>query len=226
MHKPSFDLHELFQHVLLEARTAWRYRWHALVVAWCVMIVGALLVFGLPNKYAASAQVYADTEALTNPLLRGVAVQPDVRGRLQIITQTLLSRPNLEAVADRTGLSLRATTPADKDALLLELGNAVSVKGAGPKDLYNITYTDRDRAMAQKVVQAFLQILMNDTLGGNAASTEIAQNFLQQQVQAYANRLNDAERQLADFQKANVGYIPSQGGNDYFARLQAAETQL
>jgi polysaccharide chain length determinant protein (PEP-CTERM system associated) len=226
MHKPSFDLHELFQHVLLEARTAWRYRWHALVVAWCVMIVGALLVFGLPNKYAASAQVYADTEALTNPLLRGVAVQPDVRGRLQIITQTLLSRPNLEAVADKTGLSLRATTPADKDALLLELGNAVSVKGAGPKDLYNITYTDRDREMARKVVQAFLQILMSDTLGGNAASTETAQNFLQQQVQTYGNRLNDAERQLADFQKANVGYIPSQGGNDYFARLQAAETQL
>ena len=113
MHKPSFDLHELFQHVLLEARTAWRYRWHALIVAWCVMIVGALLVFGLPNKYAASAQVYADTEALTNPLLRGVAVQPDVRARLQIITQTLLSRPNLEAVADKTGLSLRATTPAE-----------------------------------------------------------------------------------------------------------------
>ena len=80
--------------------------------------------------------------------------------------------------------------------------------------------------MAQKVVQAFLQILMNDTLGGNAASTETAQNFLQQQVKTYADRLNEAERQLADFQKANVGYIPNQGGNDYFARLQAAQTQL
>lgn len=72
MQKQSIDLRELFQHVLLEARTTWRYRWHALIVAWCVTIVGALLVFSLPNKYAASAQVYADTEALTNPLLRGL----------------------------------------------------------------------------------------------------------------------------------------------------------
>ena len=226
MQKQSIDLRELFQHVLLEARTAWRYRWHALIVAWCVTIVGALLVFSLPNKYAANAQVYADTEALTNPLLRGVAVQPDVRGRLQIITRTLLSRPNLEAVADKTGLSLRATTPADKDELLVNLGAAVTVKGAGPKDLYDLSYVDSDRQMAQKVVQAFLQILMNDTLGANTASTETAQNFLQQQVQAYGSRLNEAEQKLADFQKANVGYIPSQGGSNYFTRLQEAETQL
>ena len=226
MQKQSIDLRELFQHVLLEARATWRYRWHALIVAWCVTIVGALLVFSLPSKYAANAQVYADTEALTNPLLRGVAVQPDVRGRLQIITRTLLSRPNLETVADRTGLSLRATTPAEKDELLVNLGTAVTVKGAGAKDLYDLSYADPDRQMAQKVVQAFLQILMNDTLGANTASTETAQNFLQQQVQAYASRLNEAEQRLADFQKANVGYIPSQGGSNYFTRLQEAETQL
>lgn len=226
MQKQSIDLRELFQHLLLEARTTWRYRWHALVVAWCLAIVGALLVFSLPNKYAASAQVYADTEALTNPLLRGVAVQPDVRGRLQIITQTLLSRPNLEAVADKTGLSLRATTPADRDELLLDLGAAVTVKGAGPRDLYDLSYADPDRQMAQKVVQAFLQILMNDTLGANTASSETAQNFLQQQVQAYSNRLNEAEQKLADFQKANVGFVPGQGGITYSARLQEAEAQL
>ncbi|MEP7184631.1 MAG: XrtA system polysaccharide chain length determinant, partial [Rhodanobacter sp.] len=226
MQTQSINLHELFQYLLLEVRATWRYRWHALIVAWCVAIIGALLVFGLPNKYAASAQVYADTEALKNPLLRGVAVQPDVSGRLQIMTQTLLSHPNLEAVADKTGLSLRATSPADKDELLVNLGTAVSVRGAGPKDLYNISYTDPDPQMAQKVVQEFLQILTNDTLGANTASTNMAQNFLQQQVQAYGNRLNEAELRLADFQKANVGYIPSQGGSSYFSRLQAAQTQL
>ena len=226
MQTESFDLHELFQYVLLEARAAWRYRWRALVVAWCVLIAGTLLVLSLPNKYEASAQVYADTDALTNPLLRGVAVQPDVRERLQVVTHTLLSRPNLETVADKTGLSLRATTPAAKDALLLSLGAAVRIKDAGTTNLYNLSYSDSDREMAQRVVQAFLQILMNDTVGANTASTTTAQNFLDQQVQDYGKRLSEAETKLADFQKANVGYIPSQGGSSYFTRLQAAETQL
>jgi polysaccharide chain length determinant protein (PEP-CTERM system associated) len=226
MQTESFDLHELFQYVLREVRAAWRFRWRALIVAWCVMLGGALLVFSLPNKYESSAQVYADTDALTNPLLRGVAMQPDVRARLQVVTHTLLSRPNLETVADKTGLSLRASTPAEKDALLLKLGNAVQIKDAGTANLYNLTYSDHDRDMAQKVVQAFVQILMNDTVGANTASTATAQKFLEQQVQDYGKRLSEAETKLADFQKANLGYIPSQGGSTYFTRLQAAETQL
>ena len=226
MRNQSFDLHEMFEYLLLEVRAAWRYRWHALIVAWCVMIVGAALVFSLPNKYEANALVYADTEALTNPLLKGVAVQPDVRQRLQIITHTLLSRPNLETVADKTGLSARATTPADKDELLVKLGTGVQIKDAGTNNIYTLSYADPDRKMAQNVVQAFLQILMNDTLGANTASADMAQNFLQQQVQDYSQKLNAAENSLADFQKANVGYIPNQGGSNYFSRLQAAETQL
>ena len=226
MQNSSFDLHELFQQVMLEMRAAWRYRWHALVLAWSVMIVGAMLVFSLPNQYASSAQVYADTNSLNNPLLRGIAVQPDLRGRLDVITRTLLSRPNLETVADKTGLSLRGTTPADKDALLVKLGAAIQIKDAGAKNLYNISYSDTDPAMAQKVVQAFVEILMNNTLGENTASNASAQTFLQQQVDGYNKRLNDAEQKLADFKKANLGNLPSQGGADYATRLQAAEARL
>ena len=226
MQNSSFDLHELVQQITLEMRAAWRYRWHALVVAWSVMIVGAMLVFSLPNQYASTAQVYADTNSLNNPLLRGIAVQPDLRGRLDVITRTLLSRPNLETVADKTGLSLRATTPAEKDALLEKLGAAVQIKGAGATNLYNIGYSDTDPAMAQKVVQAFVEILMNNTLGENTASTASAQNFLQQQVDDYNKRLNDAEQKLADFKKANLGSLPGQGGADYATRLQTAEARL
>ena len=226
MQNQSIDLHELLQYVMLEVRAVWPYRWRGLMVAWGVMLIGALVVFSLPNKYEATAQVYADTDALNNPLLRGVSVQPDVRERLQVVTHTLLSRPNLETVADKTGLSVRATTPTEKDELLVKLGAAVQIRDAGTKSLYNLSYSDSDRDMAQKVVQAFLQILMNDTVGANSASTTTAQGFLDQQVEDYGQRLNDAEKKLADFQKSNVGFIPSQGGSSYFTRLQTAEAQL
>ena len=72
-----------------------------LAVAWGVMIVGAILVFGLPNQYEAKAQVYADTQALANPLLRGIAVQPDVRAQLDIITDHI---PQTRALLERRAL--------------------------------------------------------------------------------------------------------------------------
>jgi polysaccharide chain length determinant protein (PEP-CTERM system associated) len=226
MQKPSIDLHELYQQVLLEVRAAWRYRWHALVVAWCVMIVGALLVFSLPNKYEASAQVYADTEAMTNPLLRGVTVQPNPRERLQVMTRTLLSRPNLEQVADKTGLSVRATTPGDQEALLDNLGRDVNIRNAGTNGLYNLSYSDPDRQMAQKVVQAFLQILMNNTLGASSASTANAQDFLQQQVDEYSQRLNQQEREISQFKKTNAAYILGGGSGNYYTQVQDEENKL
>ncbi|HEX5489089.1 MAG TPA: XrtA system polysaccharide chain length determinant, partial [Rhodanobacteraceae bacterium] len=226
MQKPSIDLHELYQIVLLEVRAAWRYRWHALVVAWCVMIVGALLVFSLPNQYEATAQVYADTEALTNPLLHGITVQPNPRARLEVVTHTLLSRPNLEEVADKTGLSVRATTPADKEDLLARLGSSVQIRNAGTADLYNISYSDPDRQMAKKVVQGFLTILMNKTAGANSASTAQAQDFLQQQVQEYSKRLNQQDREISDFKKNNAAYILGGGGGSYYAQLQDEENKL
>lgn len=219
-------MHDLVQRILAEARAAWRYRWHAVLVAWIVALVGALLVYSLPNVYESSAEVYADTASLMSPLLRGLAVQPDVGQQVQLIANTLLSRPNLETVADQTGLSLRALTPEAKDELLRTLRHEVQVVGGRPEHLYTITYRDPDRMMAQKVVESLLQILMSDTLGNNIQSTQSAQGFLQQQVQSYNKRLNTAERKLADFEKANVGFIPSQGGNDYFTRLQNAETKL
>ncbi|HET7300496.1 MAG TPA: XrtA system polysaccharide chain length determinant [Oleiagrimonas sp.] len=224
--KSSVDLNELYQHVLLEARAAWRYRWHALIFAWCVAIAGALLVFSLPNQYQSSALVYADTEALTNPLLHGVTVKPDVRQRLKIITHTLLSRPNLETVADKTGLSLRATTPEAKAQLLDDLGDSVKVSDAGARNLYNISYVDTDKTMASKVVQAFVQILMNETLGKNGFSSATAQKFLQQQVDSYSNQLTKAEQELANYKQSHLGYLPSQQGGDYFSRLEDAKAKL
>ena len=224
--KQSVSMHDLFHHVVGEVRATWRFRWHALVAAWLVMLVGGVLVFSLPNQYESSARVYADTESLMNPLLKGLAVQPDVRNRIQLVARTLLSRPNLETVANKTGLSLRATTLEASDELLVKLRDAVEIKSAGADNLYTITYTDPDKSMAQKVVQALLQVLMNDTLGTNIENNQSAQNFLQQQVDDYNHRLNVAERKIADFQKANIGYIPGQGGDDYFTRLQDAQTTL
>ena len=218
-------MHELYQHLVAEIRASWRYRWHGLLVAWCTLVIGAVLVFSLPNVYESSARVYADTDSILSPLLAGLAVQPNVHDRVQLMARTLLSRPNLESVADQTGLSLRTTTPEGKDELLSDLRREVEITGGGPDNLYTITYRDVNGVMAQKVVQALLQILMNDTLGNNIQNTQSAQSFLQQQVQDYSRRLDVAERRLAEFEKSNVGFIPTQGGNDYFTRLQNAESQ-
>src|SRR3546814_7250898 len=71
------------------------------------------------------------------------------------------------------------------------LFRSVKIKDAGTKNLYNLSYADSDRQMAQTVVQAFLRILMNDTVSANTASATTAQNFLEQQDRK-STRLNSS----------------------------------
>jgi uncharacterized protein involved in exopolysaccharide biosynthesis len=44
-----------------------KYRWHAVVIAWIVALVGWTVVFKLPNQYEASARVYVDTQSILKP---------------------------------------------------------------------------------------------------------------------------------------------------------------
>lgn len=219
-------MQEILAQVISQVRGAWRFRWYALLVAWIVAIGGWIVVYSMPDQYEADTRVYADTDSMLTPLLKGLAIRPDIHDRVRLVAQTLLSRPNLEKVARETGLNLQASDPKEMDALLAKLGDSIEVSGGGRQNLYSISYTSADPQMAQNVVQAVLNILMSKTLGGNIQSSGAAQNFLQRQIKEYRRRLQAADQRLAEFKKAHLGLIPGQGGGGYFARLQGAQQEL
>ena len=82
-------MQELIEQLLAYARGIWHRRWIGLAVAWAVAIIGALVVFRLPDKYEASARVYVDTQNLLRPLMAGMAVNIDPSQQVSILSRTL-----------------------------------------------------------------------------------------------------------------------------------------
>jgi polysaccharide chain length determinant protein (PEP-CTERM system associated) len=218
-------MHALILKVLDDLRGAWRFRWWSLLVAWACCTLGWLYVIALPDVYEASARVFVDSQTALRPLLKGLAVEPDVESDLAIVRQALLSRPNLESVARETDLDLRAKSPQEMDALLASLRQRVVVTtdvrtSNSPTDgLYRITFQDRSREKALQVVETLLNTFVEDTLGSKRTGQETAQRFLDEQIGDYERRLNEAESRLAEFKKRNVATMPGADG-DYFKRLQ------
>jgi polysaccharide chain length determinant protein (PEP-CTERM system associated) len=159
------------------------------------------------------------------PLLTGLAVDSNVQNRVAMMSQVLMSRPNLEKVARETDLYLRAPTQEDFARLVDQLPTRITLQGGGRDNTYTLRYSDTDPAMAQRVVQTVLDAFVEDTLGVKRADTDTAQAFLQSQITEYEQRLRDAEDQLATFKKQNVGLLPGETG-DYYTRLQTAQTKL
>ena len=215
---------ETLGHLLMQIRGAWRYRWHALAAAWVIAIVGWAVAVALPNQYAAKARLYVDTDSVLKPLLSGLAVNTDEKGRVAMMARVIMGRPNLERVARETGLANRVHTPEDLELLVDALAKETTVSGAD--NVYTLSYSDHDPAMAQRVVQHMLDGFVENTLGVKRADTGSAQQFLEAQIRDYESRLRAAESRLADFKRQNVGLLPGSESGDYFQRLQGENSKL
>ena len=96
----------------------WGRRWYAIAVAWFVCLIGWGAVATIPDQYQVFARVFVDTSSLLRPLLRGIAVEPNIQDEVQLMRQTLLSRGNVEKVMRMTDLDLNVTTEAQKEGLI------------------------------------------------------------------------------------------------------------
>ena len=218
-------MQDLIIKVLDDLRGSWRFRWMGIIAAWIFCVGGWAYVFTLPNVYEASAKVYVDSQTVLGPLLRGLALDPNVESELSVVRQALLSRPSIEAVARKTDLDIRATTPEAREALLSSLSQRIVVatetrsRTSATDGLYSITFQDHSRQKSLAVVETLLNTFVEETLGSKRTGQESAQRFLDDEIGALERRLTESETRLADFKKRNVGTMPSDGG-DYFARLQ------
>ena len=219
-------MHQLIIRILNDIRGSWRFRWLALAIAWGLCILGWGYIFMIPDVYEANARVYVDTQSALRPLLRGLAVEPDVDSELTVVRQALLSRPRLEQVARETDLALRAKTPEETQELIAGLQQLIVIQAdarnpnSNSDGVYRISFRDTSRNQSVQVVQKLLNSFVEDTLGSKREGQEDAQRFLREQIAEYERRLSESENRLAEFKKRNVGKMPDDRG-DYFARLQA-----
>lgn len=218
---------ELMDQLMAYIRGIWRYRWYAMILAWALVLAGWLVVAKLPDEYQASARIFVDTDSILRPLMKGLAVQTDINQRVQIMTRTLLSRPNLEKVTRMTDMDISARTPEELDELVQKLGRDIELTSAGRRNenLYEITYSASDPQRAKRVVQALLTIFVETTLGQSRQDSNSAQKFLDQQLREYESRLVESEERLKEFKRKHVGMMPGDD-KDYFSRLQDAEAAL
>ena len=215
-------MQEILTLVLGYARGVWRYRWISLIVAWPLALAGWLYVVEMPDVYEASAKVHVDTESILRPLMRGLAVETDLNQRVSLMARTLLTRPNLEQVARMSDMHLEARSDAGMDRIVDELRSGITLSGDRRGDIYTIAYRNADPKRAHAVVQAMLTFFVESALGDSRGEGDMAEQFLDEQIKAHEERLQEAEKRRADFRRENVGLLPGDRG-DYYQRLQ--ETQ-
>jgi polysaccharide chain length determinant protein (PEP-CTERM system associated) len=216
---------EIVRQVTEILRGVWQRRWLGLGAAWLAAIVGAAVLFRMPDQYEASARVYVDTQSVLRPLMSGLAVQPNLNQQVNILSRTLISRPNIEKLIRMTDMDLKLTSQSERERAIDTLMRTIRIAGVGRENLYTLSFRDSNADNAKKVVQSLLSIFVESSLGDKRQDSAQARRFIEEQIRAYEQRLVEAENRLKDFRLKYMGLMGPEG-RDYFGRISALGEQL
>jgi len=214
----------LIAQLLVIVRRMWKYRWIGLAVAWVTGLVGAVVVFVLPDRYEASARIYVDTQSILKPLMSGLAVQPNVEQQLTMLSRTLISRPNVEKLVRMADLDLKNQSKAQQEATIETVTSNLSIQTSGRDNLYILGYRDSDPETAKRVVQSLVSIFVESSLSGQRKDTSTATAFITEQIKAYETKLEEAETRLKEFRLRNLANMKD--GKDSASNIAELSTLL
>ncbi len=225
-------MQELLQQVLAVLRGMWKFRWPGVVVAWVVAAIGVVVVWRIPDQYEAAARIYVDTDSILKPLMSGLAVQPNVDQQINMLSRTLISRPNIEKLIRMADLDLKAASKSDQEALVEKLMKGIEIRTAGGVNLYSMAYRDNEPDKAKRVVQSMVSIFVESGLGASRKDTDSAKTFLAEQIKTFEAKLEEAETRMKEFRLRNLDRQSADGKDaatrlgETYAQLEAARLQL
>ncbi len=219
-------MQEILDNLLDYLKGIWIKRRYIIISTWLICPIGWGVVSMMPDVYQSKARVYADTQSILAPLLKGLTVQTNPNSQINLMIKTLLSRPNLERISRMTDMDIQAETPQQYESIIKRLRENIKIKKQGRRDnIFTISFEDRDPEMAKNVVQSSLTVFIENTLGDNRTDADSAQKFLKSQIAEYENRLGSAEARLTDFKQKYSDMLPGQYGG-YYNKLNIAKEQL
>ena len=216
---------EIIRQATTILRGMWQHRWLGLMVAWIVGAIGVVMVLRIPDKYEASTRIYVDTQSILKPLMSGLAIEPNLDQQIMILSRTLISRPNVEKLIRMADLDLNVKSKQAQDGLVDGLMKTLTIKSTSRDNLYTLAYNDQDPERAKRVVQSLASIFVESSLGDKRKDTDSAKKFIDDQIQVYQTKLEEAEERLKEFKLKNLA-LQNHEGKDYFGRIGEVSAAL
>ncbi|GAA6204846.1 XrtA system polysaccharide chain length determinant [Thalassotalea sp. SU-HH00458] len=218
-------MQELIDQVVDYLKGIWLKRRYIIMSTWLICPITWLYIAQMDNVYESEARVYADTQSLLRPLLKGLTVETNPNVQISLMIKTLLSRPNVERISRMTDLDIQAVNEQEYEKLIESLKTEIIIQKSGRENIFTISYENKDPEMAKNVVQSALTVFIENTLGENRSDTDSAGKFLDTQIKEYENRLLSDEAKLTDFKQKYSNVLPNQYGG-YYNKLSISKEQL
>lgn len=171
-----------------------------LLAAFIFLVLG----FFWPKSYVTSTLLSVDESNIIAPLLAGKAAVTNL-DRSQQARELIYTRRIMEAAARQAGLMTGDEPVAVQESIIAGLRSNVTVQTEGQNQNYfRIGYSSNDPDQSFQVLNAVVNVFIEDAADRKRAESRSAYEFINAQVNAYRRQLQSAEDRLKAFRVTNL----------------------
>jgi polysaccharide chain length determinant protein (PEP-CTERM system associated) len=208
-----------------------RWRWGALAVL-CFLVPAASVIAFLPDVYRSKATVLIERQQIPDELVRST-VTSALETRLHTITQEILSRPHIEALASQFGVAdewgkgpPEASVERIRRSIDVELETSkVGRDYSSTAVAFTVAFSSRDARKAAAIANALALSYVEKNLEMRKDEAAGTADFLREQLAATSQRLQQMEKQVSAFKERHTGQLPEQLSAN-LATLEQLNVQL
>lgn len=183
------------------------------------LFLGWLAVWGsswlLAPRYKSGTLILVEEQAMPKNYVTP-NVSDDLQGRLQTITQQILSRTRLLHIIDELHLYPGAQLNPDEKVERMRKDIEIAlVRDTGDRvTAFNVYYSSGDPYTAQQATSELTNLFINENLEARQQESEGTTKFLVDQLDTARRSLSEQEEKVREFKSQHMGELPGQLGTN------------
>ena len=197
-----------------------------------LMFLGWLAIWGtswiLPVRYKSTTLILVEQPTMPRDYVKP-NVNDDLQGRLQNISQQILSRTRLLHIIDEVNLYTKERRRLSPDEIVEQMRKDIGVELVTDADkrvtAFKVNYSAPDPSLAQQVTSKLTNLFINENLEVRQQQSEGTTKFLEDQLETARQNLAAQEEKVREFKAQHVGELPTQLGSN-LQILEGLQSQL
>jgi polysaccharide biosynthesis transport protein len=191
-----------------------RHKYQVLIGSMMLLVACCLIISRLQNVYEATTTILVDPQQVPEQYVRSAVNNSDPSGRLNTITQQVLSRTRLQAIIWKFDLysDLRSTVSEEDIIEIMRDNVKIQVRqGSGSQlSTFTITFHGKDQQLVAKVADELATSFINWNLNDREQLVSGTKDFLASELNLAKKSLELQENNLRQFKMSHLGETPDQ----------------
>lgn len=193
---------ELFRYL----KIIYKRRHLAIMIALLVASAVIAASYRLPRQYQVDSTVFIEESVIKN-LVKGIAITTDMKDRISVLRQALLSRDLISKVLSDLDVDTTVSNPQELLALVASLQNRTQISVSRGEDLFTVSITDPNPAFAQDFVNKLVRMYVDESTAAKREETYGANRFLEEQLVLFKQKLDAIESTIIEFRRKQGVYL-------------------